>query len=249
MVAINPASGEIIIPVVLTGEDRGVSRTMGRVNQEFREFYLNANRAVLPTRVFSRDAWSLAYSLGRLGITLGLQTNPAFKAFHSTLIATAAVLRIITVVQHLSMLMSHYATATQTAATAQASLATWMGATTTAAATQTGVMAALNAVLSSTAFWATVISGGLLLATGLIAWSAIEARKASVPSMQHGGFVPNTGLYYLHAGETVVPASSNYSWINIDMKTGPVSSNIDVDNMLDMMGSRVASESRRRTGY
>ncbi len=69
---------------------------------------------------------------------------------------------------------------------------------------------------------------------------------AGAMGFQHGGIVPYTGLHLLHAGETVIPKSGGMNIININMNSGPISSGIDVSNMLDSMASRMLFESRRR---
>ena len=63
-----------------------------------------------------------------------------------------------------------------------------------------------------------------------------------------GGVVPYTGLHLVHAGETVLPKGVGMTNISINMQTGGISSNIDVGNMLDAMASRMAMETRRRSG-
>ena len=70
------------------------------------------------------------------------------------------------------------------------------------------------------------------------------------PERQSGGYIPRTGLYMLHTGETVVPHGKGIGTniININMQSGPISNNVDVSNMLDAMASRMTFESRRRTG-
>ena len=65
---------------------------------------------------------------------------------------------------------------------------------------------------------------------------------------QRGGIVPETGVYLMHKGETVIPSGTNFSQIFINMTSGAISSNVDVDNMLDRMALRIAQETRRRTG-
>ena len=67
-------------------------------------------------------------------------------------------------------------------------------------------------------------------------------------SMQGGGTVSETGAYILHKGETVIPSGTSMNIININMNSGPISSSVDVDNMLDSMAIRMAQESRRRIG-
>ena len=67
-------------------------------------------------------------------------------------------------------------------------------------------------------------------------------------SFQGGGTVSETGAYILHRGETVIPSGTSMNIININMNSGPISSSVDVDNMLDSMAIRMAQESRRRIG-
>jgi hypothetical protein len=105
-------------------------------------------------------------------------------------------------------------------------------------------------------------------AIGPIGWAMIAIGAvigigyAIKGSMQGGGTVSETGAYMLHKGETVVPAETyvphkgetvvssgpSTNIINITMNSGPISSSVDVDNMLDNMAIRMAQESRRRIG-
>jgi len=67
---------------------------------------------------------------------------------------------------------------------------------------------------------------------------------------QQGGYVPATGWYYLHAGEHVVPASSNTQQqpiFNITVNVNAeVSSDVDIDEMGRRLVDRIMDEIRLR---
>lgn len=220
---------EIYIPVVIKGEDqaspsiRSVSDQLSRVSREVRHL-------THPLRRISMDVWSLAYSIRRLGTALGI-SSPILEAFYNTLVVTGAVLRMLMVISELANMINRFKNITSVA---------------------TLIQALFNVQLSQTAMWVAIITGGLAVVGGLIAWTMATrmggASTPRAPSMQYGGLVPQTGLYMLHRGETVIPEGPSYSWVDINMTTGPISTEVDVDNMLDSMGLRIAEESRRRRG-
>ena len=92
------------------------------------------------------------------------------------------------------------------------------------------------------------IGGPVGLAIMLGVGALIGIGFAVKGSMQSGGTVSETGAYILHKGETVIPSGTSMNIININMNSGPISSSVDVDNMLDSMAIRMAQESRRRIG-
>jgi len=200
---------QMTIPVRLAGDEtKRMTRTV--------------RTALNPLRVASRDVWTLAYAFRRLNYATGLNSE-AVKGLVNVLISLGAVLRILAVIQSVTVWLEGLSVAMKATAAA-----TWL---------YNKAMAVAHA-LSGPAGWA--ILGGAAVALGM--WSAVQWR-----SMQYGGIVPETGIYLLHKGETVIPAGGpSYSWVNINMTTGPISSEVDVDNLLDAMALRMAQESRRR---
>lgn len=129
------------------------------------------------------------------------------------------------------------------------------GTSTAVIGAQTGVLAAnTTAVVTNAGAWATLRAvlgdprGLVMLGIGAAMTTAILASFMSARSYQRGGVIPETGVYMLHKGETVVPSGMTYNQIFINMTTGGISSNVDVDNMLNKMAMRMAQESRRRLG-
>ncbi len=198
------------VPVRIGGQE------IGRMSRTVRG-------ALNPLRVMSRDVWTLAYAFRRLNYATGLNSEQV-KGLVNVLVALGAVLRILSVIQSVTVWLEGLGAAMKATAAA-----TWL---------YNHAMAVAHA-LSGPAGWA--ILGGAAVALGM--WATYAAQQRS---MQRGGIVPETGLYLLHKGETVVPAGPSYSWININMTTGPISSQVDIDRMLDEMALRMAIESRRR---
>lgn len=220
-------SADTTVTVNIRKGDETGKEAIKETKDELYNLVHEVRRAVRPMRIVSMDIWSLAYASRRLGVVLGIQTNPAFQAFYGILVSAAAALRIVVVLQELSSILTGVGVATKLAAVAQS---------------------IYNGVLAQTAFWVGIISGGLVTIAGLAAWAAISTQKPTYQSMQTGGVAQYTGPHFLHKGERVLPAGTNYSWINIQMQTGPISSHMDVNNMLDEMALRMAVESRRRNG-
>lgn len=83
--------------------------------------------------------------------------------------------------------------------------------------------------------------------------AGINVPKGAIPAYQSGGFIPENGIYYLHAGELVVPPvyqqpkPSEIS-INVDVHVDSVSSEIDLDEMADELAQRIMREIRRWGG-
>ncbi len=142
----------------------------------------------------------------------------------------AGGLRILTMVQRLY----EWATKASTAASIAQSAAN---------VTETGTtvsLAGARALLSGPVGWAAFAVGSAVVA------GAAAYYMSQMPSRQQGGYIPETGPYMLHKGETVIPSGTNFSVININMSSGPISSGVDVDNMLNAMAKRMLIESRRR---
>lgn len=179
--------------------------------------------AMSPLRTASRDVWTLAYAFRRLNYATGLNSE-AVKGLVNVMVALGAVIRILAVIQSVSGMLSNMTLITKVATAAQ-----WL----------------YNAALANTAFWIAIITGGIAVIAGLGVWAVIQASQPR--SMQAGGVIPETGMYMLHKGETVVPEGGPTTVI-INMQTGPISSEMDADNLLDTMALRMAQESRRRRG-
>jgi len=104
-----------------------------------------------------------------------------------------------------------------------------------------------NAVLAQQAFWIGVITGGAALLAGVIAFSAVSA--AAPKGYLGGGKVEETGTYYLHKGETVTPENGpDYSSITINLSTGPINSQLDMEENMASLSRRIMMEKRRRGG-
>lgn len=211
------------VDVTVRMRTEGVEET----SQQISSLGSNVVRATIPSRVLGRDLMSLAFGINFMARHLGI-VNPALDSFLTILMAVGVTIRTLTIIQSVTSMIHGFSGATMIAAAAQK---IW------------------NVAMEEGVLLMTVLTAGAALVVGLAAY-ALYRQHTTIPSMQAGGYVPQTGPYYLHKGETVVPASgTNYSWVNINMTTGPVSSGIDIDRMLDQMAVRMVSESRRRTGH
>ncbi len=139
--------------------------------------------------------------------------------------------------------------AVRTAGAAMGIYQTLTRAATVATAAQTFAQHGLNAALAVTVGLLTL---GLGLMGSVLAYGAL---RASVPSMQLGGLVPREGVYYLHAGEAVVPRSTVTSTsygstvVNVYFENrAPISSQVDAQGLLRDLGNVIA-EKARRGGY
>ncbi|RJS88451.1 hypothetical protein DRO56_02285 [Candidatus Bathyarchaeota archaeon] len=104
----------------------------------------------------------------------------------------------------------------------------------------TGAAAAAEAVLAAlTGRW-------WLIPLAIAAGAAIYAH---IRSMQQGGIVEETGLYLLHRGEVVLPASHihNYGPIYITFERQP-HEGVEVEEFLRSLGRRMAERMRRYGG-
>jgi len=93
---------------------------------------------------------------------------------------------------------------------------------------------------------------GAALVMGAMAMAAAVKGMATAPSMQYGGVVLREGVYYLHAGEAVVPRSAVTSTsygptvINVYFENrAPISSELDAYGFLRDLGSVIAEKVRR----
>jgi len=197
--------------------------TLSRGNKAVEEAATRVSSYMISTRVLSRDLMTVGYSFNYLNREL-FGHNQILQDVVTTLILFGAALRIVAVIQNFSA---------------------WFSASSAAASAFSWVLKMANLDLAQMAFWTAVITGGALLLIGLGAWAALQAAQPK--SMQFGGVVPETGPYILHRGETVVPAGGpKYSWVNINMYTGPISSSMDLDRIADELATRVTVEQRRR---
>ena len=125
---------------------------------------------------------------------------------------------------------------------------------TTAQTASNAGLAASNVALAGTYHLVANAARAAWAAIGPIGWAMLAIGAvmgigfAVKGSLQGGGTVSETGAYILHKGETVIPSGTSMNIININMNSGPISSSVDVDNMLDNMALRMAQESRRRIG-
>jgi len=222
----------------MQGQVRAVNGSVTDFNQKTEEMSINLREGnevvteaarrvsgyMISTRVLSRDLMTVGYSFNYLNREL-FGHNQILQDVITTLILFGAVLRVVAVIQNLSA---------------------WFGAASTAASVFTWVQKLLNIELAQTAFWTAVITGGAIALVGLGVWAGLQAAQPR-GTMQFGGVVPETGTYLLHRGETVTPAGGpRYSWINVNMYTGPISSSMDLGRIADELASRVTIESRRR---
>jgi len=117
---------------------------------------------------------------------------------------------------------------------------------TLATVAQTLAQHGLNTALAITVG---LLTAGIGLMGAILGYGAL---RAAVPSMQLGGLVPREGVYYLHAGEAVVPRSTVTSTsygptvINIYFENrAPISSEVDAQSLLRDLGQVVADKARR----
>ena len=196
----------------------GVGKGMGDLGK-------NTERAFNPIRVMSRDVWSLAYAFRRLNYTL-FGNNEAIGKLVDSLIILGSVLRIIWVIQSMTEMLNKLKNVTMLT---------------------TVVSQIYNAVLAQQAFWLGVISGGTLIALGAAAFAGVAASAPK--GYLGGGKVEETGTYYLHKGETVSPENGpDYSSITINLSTGPINSQLDMEENMASLSRRIMMEKRRRGG-
>jgi hypothetical protein len=206
------------------------------IGHEIREATEPMRIAISPVRSLSWDFILMGRGLSIMNTHL-LGNSQAMRELVGVIYSFGAVLRVIVALvdiantgKSIMIMLSHYATqATLQEAAAQRELA----AATTAVSVAQGAKA-------GTGIWSTI--------SGILFNLFAGAGSAALLAFQHGGVIPATGPYLMHKGETVTPAGSSFSQITINMSAGAISSNVDVDRMLDDMALRMAQESRRRTG-
>jgi len=185
----------------------------------------NIERAFNPIRVMSRDVWSLAYAFRRLNYTL-FGNNEAVGKLVDTLIILGSVLRIVWVIQSMAEMFNKLKGATVALDI---------------------INKIFNVTLAQQAFWMGVITGGAALLAGAIAFSAVSSMAPK--GMLGGGKVEETGTYFLHKGETVSPENGpDYSSITINLSTGPINSQLDMEENMASLSRRIMMEKRRRGG-
>ena len=210
---------------MFNGQMDEISITLPEVGKGMDVVGKNTERAFHPVRVMSRDVWSLAYAFRRLNYTL-FGNNEAIGKLVDGLIILGSVLRIVWVIQSMSKMMDDLRMSTTL---------------------MTVVTQIYNAVLAQEAFWIGVITGGAALLAGAIAFASVSAMAPK--GMLAGGKVEETGTYYLHKGETVSPENGpDYSSITINLSTGPINSQLDMEENMASLSRRIMMEKRRRGG-
>ena len=140
------------------------------------------------------------------------------------MIILGSVLRIVWVIQSMSKMMDDLRMSTTL---------------------MTVVQQIYNTVLAQSAFWLGIITGGAALAVGAIAFAAVSASAPK--GYLAGGKVEETGTYFLHKGETVSPENGpDYSSITINLSTGPINSQLDMEENMASLSRRIMMEKRRR---
>lgn len=213
---------------------RNTESVWGMSREKAEEYSNELRNQISPIRSVSWDLMLMGRSVSILNTSL-LGNNKQIKEFLGYVYAVSAAMRIATTAVDLyrsAVVISAAVSAAKTTANI-AEAGSTMGLA--------GAYATLQAVLGSPV-------GLTMLGIGAAtAGAATAAYLGSLPSRKNGGYIPETGPYLLHKGETVIPSGgTSFSVINIEMNTGPISSNIGVDNMLDAMAKRMLVEKRRR---
>jgi hypothetical protein len=238
----------------------GMGKSLKESDKELRD-------TIAPVRSLSWDFMLMGRGLSVMNNYL-FGGNQAFKEFIGVVYTFGAVLRVATTAVDIYRIAHKFLSAVAVQdeamhgtmvptllaeASAHGTLATAIGIETTAV---WGEVAAYTALA--------VVTGGGSIAGGAAAGVAGGVTKGLTAGIggsmggvmgkvlgtrQSGGFIPQTGLYLMHQGETVIPKGGpTMTMININMQTGGISSNIDIDNLLNAMASKMALESRRRSG-
>lgn len=118
-------------------------------------------------------------------------------------------------------------------------------ATSTAVSTITNTANVVNSAINETVS-GTTTSGGTRSTYGSNEGQTVGggSQTGGLRVFQHGGFVMETGLAYLHAGEYVMPKErvssvTNPTTINVTVNVEKVSSDVDVENMALMIERRL----------
>jgi len=179
-------------------------------------------------RTFGRDVGIAGHTFVMLTKELGISV-PIINQVVGAVGILASVFRMVGAIMHAYELITKSATFATIA--------------------QTIAQHGLNTALAITVGLLTAGIG--LLATGF----GLAAYRALVPSMQYGGLVPREGIYYLHAGEAVIPRSTVTSTsygptvVNVYFENrAPISSEVDAQGLLRDLGNVIA-EKARRGGY
>ena len=203
----------------------GMVLPVGAVNAGLDKTGKIVRNALSPLRTASRDMWGMGYALLRLNTTV-FGNNEALAKLVDTLIALGAVFRVFSIIQ---------------------SVASSMGMLGGVVKGLTGVYNVFNATLAANAFWMSIASAGVALVVGVAAYAAISSMAPK--SYASGGTVPNTGMFYLHKGETVSNNSGpDYSNVNINITTGPINTPGDISNLFKQAAVNMVREKRRRGG-
>lgn len=220
-------STEEDVEINVTMRPRGFEETRKSV----RDVSDEGGRASTSYRALSRDFMMTARSINIINREF-LGNNAAVKDMVGILYALTAVLRLVTVAEHLLGSASLGNVAKHVAETG----AIW------------GKVASMVAAAAVNPLTWGILAGAVAIGVGTYA-----AMRGGMKSMQMGGVATYTGPHFLHEGEVVtnprMGQGIGHTFVNIDMKTGPISSNIDVEYMLENMSSKVASATRRRTGH
>ncbi len=210
-----------------TTEEGG--KKTGRTKEQAEAYSDSLRDSISPIRSVSWDLMLMGRSMSILNNLWGGH-NQIVKEVTGVIYGAGAVMRIIVTA------VDMYRVAILFTANAQVAQTALFVKETAAVGTLAGAYTAL--AIAKTAAIGVGIGGTGLVASGV--------GMGLLGFMQKGGTVNQTGPYVLHKGETVVPAGTNFSTININMSAGSISSSVDVDNMLDSMAKRMIIESRRR---
>ena len=217
-----------------------LTTTLGLTSEEWkeqrgviREATIGLDTVVAPTRRVSWDFMLMGRGLSVLNAQL-LGNNKEFEKFVGIIYGVGAALRVVTTI------VDVYNAGVSFSIIINAILAKSHAAVASAKMADAWATASIRAAAGDPSGLAMVAIGAGFHGTYQFGYS--------VPGMQKGGIVPETGIYMMHKGETVIPSGTNFSQIFINMTSGAISSNVDVDNMLDRMALRIAQETRRRTG-
>jgi len=204
-------------------------------------------------------AWQVqtaAYSIGELNKLL-FNNSVVGKEVAATLHGIGAALRIVTLIENMAKVVGVLTGALQAQEVAEMGVTSAIAAKTMMLMRSIGVLALHAAQTIYTTFveWAHVaalkakatalaivnaLSGpwGWAILAGATAAAAIGIALATrIPSKQFGGPIREEGVYYLHAGEYVLPrtggAAAGGLILNVDARGSTFASDYDVDKMMN----------------
>jgi hypothetical protein len=257
-------SDEIVQEVHKVGNAAEATSTKtGKLTDASKEAEKASQKQLSGYRTVTWDLMLLGRSASIVNNTF-LGHNQILKDMIGIVYGVSAVMRTYLVIRDLSRVLSlgnkaaeaaelTVSTAHAAAIRAQAAAYTTLGAN--QAATTVATSAQTTAVWGQVAAYAALagVTGGGSIAAGAVGGAVkgtLGGFGASMfPQAASGGFVGQTGLAIIHKGETIIPKGGPaMTMININMQTGGISSNIDVNNLLNAMASKMAIESRRRSG-